>query len=416
MLFNQANAPIPDYEWTVQGKASYDFTDPGFREHLREVYANLRRGGVRGIMFDYPNTGWAAWGGMQDRYSTTAAAYRTIYQLASDGLGTPNYLDERNLDRGADLTLGLVASQRTWGDTDDVTPEMVTRSGLRWYKNRVVVNYDMDAKNLLKAQPANPDGRRKLLTMAYVASGRLLLANSFAKLTPAVLHDLSRLYPFHAQPQSARPVDAFLSKYPQVYDFPVDAGWHQLTFYNPNNHQPARIGVDFAGSMGFGGLGLDAGQSYYVYDFWNNQLLGKFPGQQRFTQQLRPGEARMMSVRAVQAHPQVLATDRHLMQGYVELADVQWNADKNQLSGTLKTVAREPLRIMLAPNGYQGHRLRGPGCPRGRGPTRTPHGSHSARNRNSPERHRAMDGELQEIISGGPASVVVNCPNATLIP
>jgi hypothetical protein len=353
MLFNQANARVPDNDWTVRGLGSYDFTDPDFLKHMREVYANLRSGGVRGLMFDYPNTGWAAWGGMEDKYSTTGAAYRTIYQLAYDGLGPDCYIHERNLDRGADLTLGLVASQRTWGDTDDVTPEMVTRSGLRWYKNRVVVNYDMDAKNLLKAKPANRDGVRKLLTMAYVASGRLLLANSFAKLSPDYIHDLSRIYPFHAQPQSARPVDAFTNRFPQVYDFAVSPEWHQLTFYNTDNEKATRVGVDFAGHTAFGGLGLAADRSYYVYDFWNDKLVGKVPGRGRFEQELRPGEARILSVRAAADHPQVLSTNRHLMQGYVELSDVTWDAAGNKLSGKAKVVGGEPLVVTLALNGYR---------------------------------------------------------------
>jgi hypothetical protein len=316
------------------------------------VYANLKAGGVRGLMFDYPNTGWAAWGGLEDKYSTTAAAYRTIYELAYNGLGPDCYIHERNLDRGADLTLGLVASQRTWGDTDDVTPEMITRSGLRWYKDRVVVNYDMDAKNLLKAKPANRDGARKLLTMAYVASGRLLLANSFAKLSPDYIYDLSRIYPFHTQPQSARPVDAFTNRFPQVYDFAVSPDWHQLTFYNTDNEKGARVGTELAGHTAFGGLGLEANRSYYVYDFWNDKLIGKVPGNGRFGQELRPGEARMMSVRAVAEHPQVLSTNRHLMQGYIELSDVNWDEAKKQLTGRAKVVGGEPMTVMLALNGY----------------------------------------------------------------
>ena len=70
------------------------------------------------------------------------------------------------------------------------------RSGLRWYKNRVVVNYDMDAKNLLKAQPSDSeDGVNKLLTMSYVTASRLLLANSFGTLDSAHVYKLSRIYP-----------------------------------------------------------------------------------------------------------------------------------------------------------------------------------------------------------------------------
>ena len=132
-------------------------------------------------MYDYPEvTAYAFEGGFEDKYKTTAWAYRNMFRLAYDGLGKDCYLDERNLLRGSDITLGLVASQRVWADTDGITPEMVTRCGLRWYKNRVVVNYDMDSKDPSDALPLqHQDGNRSLLTMCYVTSGRFLLGTQF---------------------------------------------------------------------------------------------------------------------------------------------------------------------------------------------------------------------------------------------
>ena len=44
----------------------YDYTDPDFLSHMHKVYANLKAGGIQGLMFDYPATGWAKAGGMED--------------------------------------------------------------------------------------------------------------------------------------------------------------------------------------------------------------------------------------------------------------------------------------------------------------------------------------------------------------
>ena len=187
--------------------------------------------------------------------------------------------------------------------------------------------------------------------MSYVVAGTLMVVPSFGRMTAEQLHDLSRLYPFHANRQSARPVDAFTSPQPQVYDFRVDPAWHQLTFYNTDPAHEVTIGVDFAGDTAFGGPGLDAAKEYYVYDFWNDRLAGKVPGNRRFEQTLRPGEARMMAVREAVDHPQLLATDRHLMQGYVDVLGCQWKADKMQLQGVSAVVAGEPYRVIVATNG-----------------------------------------------------------------
>ena len=379
---------FPGHMLSNRSGLSYDFTDPEFLKHMHEVYANLRSGGIKGLMFDYAGTGWAGRGGFEDAYSTTAAAYRTVFRLPHQGLGPNSYVHERNLSRGSDITLGLVASQRTWSDSDQIHPMMVTWAGLRWYKNRVVVNYDLDGKNLVvdreftgfdnrnlaieKPHPRSRASARNLLTLAYTVSGRLLLANSFSRMSKQGLHDLSRLYPFHTTPKTARPVDALINRFPTVYDFEVNPGWHQVTFYNtacdsdqwhapdlygrvyPKGKPiPAKVGVDLAGHRAFGGLGLDRDKPYYVYDFWNDSLVGTYEGSQRLEFDMGPSEARMLSIREVLDRPQFISTNRHIMQGYVDMVFCRWDQEKTTLAGRCKVIAGEPYKVVIATNGWK---------------------------------------------------------------
>jgi hypothetical protein len=320
---------------------------------MKRVYKNLREGGVRGMMFDYTSTAWADFGGMEDKYSTAAGMYRNVFKLAYYGLGGKNWIHERNLERGTDLTLNLVASQRVWGDTDGITDEMVSRTGLRWYKNRVVVNYDMDSKNTEKLRMKSRDYLRQMLTMAYVASGRLLLGNSFEKMTKEDLYDLSRVFPFHTQPKSARPIDAFLKLWPTVYDFKVNEQWHLVTLYNTNDSLPMQFSVPLAKENYEGGLGLKTNKQYYCYDFWNNALIGKYPGSSNMVQELRNAEARMIAVHEVAQHPQFISTNRHIMQGYNDLKNVLWTASSKTYKGTAAVVGGDTYKIIIALNGRQ---------------------------------------------------------------
>ena len=381
MIFNDPNRRMETWRkgkkyWWDNGLpplVGYDFTDPGFFSHMQEVYANLNSGRVRGLMFDYAVTGWFAGGGFEDQYATTASAYRNIFELAYDGLDKPNFIHERNLDRGSDVTLGLVASQRTMGDTDKLNPPMISRPGLRWYKNRVVVNYDADGKNPNHILPENRDGMHAMYTMSYVATGRLLIALSFSKMTKDQLNGLSRVFPFHSAPQSARPIDAFTGiEFPEIYDFKVNAKWHQLTLYNTqlkNGKWPTHwvevnkaledeliettIQVDLSSDNVDGGLALNPEKKYYFYDFWNDNFLGMFEGDGLLEQTLRPGEARMISVHEVEPNPQFISTNRHIMQGYVDMARYPvWDADKKELSGISKVVSGETYKVVIALNGF----------------------------------------------------------------
>ncbi|KAA9035637.1 hypothetical protein FW778_20640 [Ginsengibacter hankyongi] len=340
--------------WERNGQVvwGYDYTDPGFLQHLTEVYHNLRKGGVKGLMFDYPSSGWAKDGGMEDKHATTAAAYRNIFKYASDGLGPGAYVHERNMERGSDSTIGLVASMRTENDTDIMDSATVTRCGLRWYKNRVLINQDTDSKNIVRLKD-NRDVVRSVLTMCYVVSGRLLLANSFRQFSKDMFWDLTRTFPYHTQNKSARPVDAFVSPIPMVYDFEVNDKWHQVTFFNPDQEKEKKIGIYISGDRFNGSLALNKHKSYYVYDFWNDNFTGKLKGSAKLEQVLRPGEARMMSVREVLEVPQVLSTNRHIMQGYLDMIKTKWNPVTKTLNGISKIVSNDPYVISIASNGYK---------------------------------------------------------------
>lgn len=346
--------------WSDKHLWSYDFTDTGFIKHMQKVYANLKRAGIKGIFYDYPEaTAWDFEGGFDNKYATTAWAYRNMFQLAVDGLGKDALLQERNISRGSDITLGLTSSQRVWADASSFVPEMVNRCGLRWYKNRVVINYDMDSKDPESCIPkTNNDGERCMLTMCYVTSGRFLLAPSFSQLSKDQLHDLSRTFPYPKVAKSARPIDAFDEgvQYARIYDFEVNSSWHQLTFYNYNltdENDKNKISVWLSKSLNEGGLQLDSSKQYYIYDFWNDNFIGLIGGKSKFEQQLRSGEARMMSVHAKEDHPQFISTNRHLMQGYVDIKEYKWNNDKKVLQGVSDVVKGDVYTVVIATNGYK---------------------------------------------------------------
>jgi hypothetical protein len=346
-------------------KRTLDYTLPEVKDHLRKVFAAMHDH-IDGIMFDYADELWrdeASKGGFADPHVTGTAYYRTLYRFAKEGLGPNSWIHERNLSQpNNDLTIGFIDLQRTSNDTDKITPELLTRSGLRWYKNRVVYNYDMDSKELTNGwrvkgwNGSDRDGRRMMLTMAYVAASRLLLANSFRELSKETLHDLTRMFPYPTEPKSARPIDAFSYEgFPRVYDFAVSPRWHQLTLYN--NTLPTReetFTVPLAGEQVSGALGLDPAKEYYFYDFWNDRFAGRLKGSDSLTQTLRPGEARMLSIHEVEPNPQFLATNRHLMQGYLDMPKQPvWDDAKKSLSGTSRLVADEPYRVILAVNGFK---------------------------------------------------------------
>ena len=60
-------------------------------------------------------------------------------------------------------------------------------------------------------------------------------------------------------------------------------------------------------------------KEYFIYDFWNNNFVGKVGGGDILKQNLPNGEARMLAIHTVKNHPQWISTDRNVMKVYVDL-------------------------------------------------------------------------------------------------
>ncbi|WP_178932181.1 hypothetical protein [Oceaniferula marina] len=370
----QANMPSHDFarqhpEWMLNNDISqlhvahrhssplvkFDFTDPGFRDYTLKMWTRLGKDGLDGVKFDYPETAWITTGGFEDKTFTSTSAYREMYDLCRQGLGEDAFIHERIMGAPRqDTTAGLVDLQRVWGDASHFEPEMASRIGLRWYKSRSVYLYYPDGKSFFShGKPIPTYKRRSFLTLIAFLSGRLEIGSSFSQMTDEMIHDVTRLYPMIRGTRSPRPVDMLLGKkHPEIYDYQVTEGWNQVLLVNNDKDGEKAIKTPLAGSqVKTGSLGLDENASYHVFDFWSQKYVGKLKGSEHLESKLRGGEVAMLSVRKVSAHPQMLSTNRHFMQGMMDTKNVTWDNKKKTLSGQANVVEGEDFVLTVACNG-----------------------------------------------------------------
>ena len=371
----QTNMPSNDFarahpQWMLRGDITrlhaehrhhmpfvkFDFTDQGFQDHTLKMWKRLRRQGLQGIKFDYPESGWIPQGGFDDPAHTTTTAYRKIFGLCREGLGPESYLHERNLGEYGtpclDVTAGIVDLQRVWGDASHFEPEMASRIGLRWYKNRSVFGYYPDGKSFKKM---GKDERRTMLTLVGLLSGRVELSTSFGRMKEEERYDLTRLYPIFPGIRSFRPVDMLLEdrEHPSVYAYRVNEDWSQFILCN-NSKEHTVATVPLSGDQAENGsLGLDPDKDYYFYDFWNDHFIGTSAGTKAIFQTIRPLQALSYSAHRKKDHPQFLSTNRHIMQGLVDLKEVSWTPEDGTYSGKASVVGGEAFVITLIGNGYE---------------------------------------------------------------
>ena len=101
----------------------------------------------------------------------------------------------------------------------------------------------------------------------------------------------------------------------------------------------------------FKDLGLDINKEYLVFEFWHKKLEGIY------TKQFEPGSmdtayrCQVFCFREKQNNPQLLATNRHISCGGLELQSLSWN--KNVLQGSSEVVAGDDYTIYVyEPAGY----------------------------------------------------------------
>ncbi len=139
---------------------------------------------------------------------------------------------------------------------------------------------------------------------------------------------------------------------------PFDAGYTpQCHLYSLEINRPfgswmvlGRTGGEFP-EIRFTDLGLPTDREYLVFEFWTKSLTGIF------SKGFDPGRinpkynCQLFCIREREAHPQLIATSRHVSCGGYELEDLRWVG--STLSGTSEIVGNDAYTLyVLEPTGY----------------------------------------------------------------
>ena len=115
----------------------------------------------------------------------------------------------------------------------------------------------------------------------------------------------------------AVPVDLFTRTelgYPHIYHrkvvTPCD-NYDVVTIYNLEPTKPMKQDLDLRS------IGLDERQSYHVWEFWNEEYLGKMQG--RLNVEIPPNTVKIYRLTQDSGRPLLLGTDMHMLMGEMEI-------------------------------------------------------------------------------------------------
>ena len=285
---------------------------------------------------------------LADVYMTKAEAYRTGLKISKNALGEDGYLLECGIMTAAGVTDGWRTNRDSEARWHEITMEHGTgyATPKHYYMNGKLFNTDADQLLVRDGWGLTVDMARVMATNVAMGGSQVLAADEFYNLPDERIQIIKSIIPPYGE--AARSVDLFDVNQPAINSLHIENGsddWWVISITNWTDDEQER-------SLDLVKAGLDKNQNYLAYEFWEQDFFGETRNDLKLN--LKPRSSQVIAFRKKRNRPQIIGTDRHILQGAVELENVKWDAKTKQISGKLHG-AREHLYhvIVHVPEGFE---------------------------------------------------------------
>lgn len=310
-----------------------DITHPEAAEWLWDLVETIaQRWGYEMIKIDFMAWSILAAERYHDPAVASAEAYRRGLEIMRGAAGDGCHI----LECGpGNITVGLIDSMRTEADinygyadaawkqyfADPASSAAAAAKRYYFHKRTWVNDVDHVCLDLLTIPQA-----QAAATITALSGGNMISGDRLVDLDAAKLEILKKITPSYGE--AAVPVDLFETDVATTFVWHIElpfARWSIVALFNPD------LRVSAERRFALRRLGLDPATTYLAFDFWKQRFVGEITNE--LCARVEPGSVTLLALHASTGAPQVLSTSRHVTQGAIELADVQWNAGERTLSG-----------------------------------------------------------------------------------
>ena len=230
--------------------------------------------------------------------------------LLSAGLASSAYIGDDTGDAGLP----------DWFDLERRNAPLLAAS--YWANDRL---YHREVCDMSVGMKADVEEARFRLTMMTLSGCSISFSDDFRPLEPPRIRMMQQCLPPGNPP--ARPLDLFERELPSLWHMHCanEVGqWEAVGVFNFED-QPQERTVDLAA------LGFPADAEVVAFEFWDEEYLGTHTRQ--ITLSLAPRTARILLIHPRPSHPQLIATNMHVLGGYHEVKQLAWDERQLLLSG-----------------------------------------------------------------------------------
>lgn len=310
-----------------------DITHPGaagWLHHLIDRIAN--DWGFEMIKVDFVAWSILAAKRYHDPTQSSAAVYRRGMEIMRKAAGDRCHILE--CGPGA-ITVGLIDSMRVELDSNYGFADAAwntyfldqacsaSAAGKRYYFHNRTWTNDVDH---LCTHLLTHDQSEAAATIIAMSGGNTMSGDRLLQLDPYKLDIFRKILPSYGE--AATPIDLFDAETQTCFALHVEkefGAWTVAAFFNPDLAEPTEKRFPLER------LGLQQAKTYLAWDFWRQQFIGEISG--AVAAEIPPGSVRLLSLHEETGRPQVIGTDRHVLQGAIEIERVEWNDSTQTLSG-----------------------------------------------------------------------------------
>ncbi len=263
---------------------------------------------------------------------SSAQVYRKGMEIMRNAAGDKCHI----LDCGpAATTTGLIDSMRIEADVNYGFSEAAwetyfthpacsaTAMAKRYYfHKRTRIN---DADHICMSLLSNQQSEAAA-TLIALSGGNMISGDRLIELDEYKLEILKKITPSFGE--AAIPVDLFDNNIQSVFALKIKkkfGEWTVVGFFNSSTTET--IEKIFLLER----LWLNTNKTYLAFDFWKQKFIGEISKEIKVT--LQPGSVTLLTLHEKQGKPQFISTDRHVLQGVIEIENAEWNENSKTFSG-----------------------------------------------------------------------------------
>ena len=238
--------------------------------------------------------------------------------------------------------IGIMNGSRTGGDIvlawDGGFMTALEATMHRYYLHNIAWYCDPDVMCL--RYPLTLDMARAWATLQGLTGQALMTSDRLMDLSPDRVEIMKRVYPA----VDIRPLDLFPSKRnKKIWDLKINHLGRNYDVVGCFNYKTDKTDMIY---LNWEDLGLPAGAKIHLFDFWEGEYLGSW--EKGYFVNLAPASCRVLTLIVAEEFPQLISTNRHITQGWVDLIKLSYNTKTNTYHGESQVIGNDPYELRFA--------------------------------------------------------------------